>query len=509
MIALWPSIPLTVAFWARSSFAAVASTVTRHAPSKSWAGKRAGELIAFWRPLSVRSIRILGVRISKGEIVIVWVPCVVLSALGLYPGLLYHIGPISDAAWRGRVVTPTVWFAFVLAWVGIVLIGSMLLLEASWRTRARSMTPCARGRVRAARYAAWAAVGVASMVAANHMAGWWSEPMVDFALSLIVIAYAVRIIDHDRDAGRLEAYRSVKGRALWSAGWISLSLFVAAVAQAGPIVGAALAGSVAVVLPLLDNANIATSPRSLSRRSRQAEEAQLEPAVEPVSLDEVLCTSTPPDPRAVDQELAADSLSCLDEVTTKMLTDLFWKMPLVDDRPIPGRWLTISPETTEFLTAWPPLALIDPVEEKARELIRLMYRTMLRQGRPPQRKKVGDPTDEWIASHYLLMRAGVATDKAGGDTERIERLRFRLWSRRLPASKKGVPGVGPRYEVARILEMSEAELIAALDSVRGRDRYEASKKMRQRSISAEVSAALDHWRSQLAAGVGASVTARR
>jgi hypothetical protein len=301
----------------------------------------------------------------------------------------------------------------------------------------------------------------------------------------------------------------VKGRALWSAGWISLSLFVAAVAQAGPIVGAALAGSVAVVLPLLDNANIATSPRSLSRRSRPAEEAQLEPAVEPKSLDEVLCTSIPPDPRAVDQELAADSLSCLDEVTTKMLTDLFWKMPLVDDRPIPGRRLTISPETTEFLTAWPPLALIDPVEEKARELIRLMYRTMLRQGRPPQRKKVGDPTDEWIASHYLLMRAGVATDKAGRDTERIERLRFRLWSRRLPASKKGVPGVGPRYEVARILEMSEAELIAALDSVRGRDRYEASKKMRQRSISAEVSAALDHWRSQLAAGVGASVTARR
>ena len=516
MIALWPSIPLTIAFWARSSFAAVASTVTRHAPSKSWAGKRARDLVGVWRPLSVRSIKILGVRFSKGELVIVWVPCIALSGLGLYPGLLYRIGPISDEAWRGRIVTPTAWFIFVLVWAGIVLIGSMLLLEASWATRARSMTPCARGRVRAARYAAWAAVGVAALVAANHMAGWWSEPMVDFALSLIVIAYAVRIIDHDLDSERLEAYRSVRGRALWSAGWIGFSVFVAAVTREGPILGAALAGSVAVILPLLGMARIATGPRSLRRLSApdaQTEavseaDAEDEPAVEPVSLDEVLCATVPPDPRAVDQDLAAKSLSCLDGVTVEMLTGLFAIVPVVSQKVKPGRRLPIEPETAAFLSDWPPLSVAGSAEEKAREFLRLTYRSIVRDGREAYdaRKNAGGPSDAWITSRFLLMRVGVATDIAAAADERIERHRYRLWLRRAPQSKKGVVAPGPYYEFAAIMAMTEAELIEA---IKGRSEYEGSKKKRQRSVNNEVADVLDHWRRQLAACVDASLITRR
>lgn len=497
MIGLWPSVPMTLGFFARSSIAAVAVTRMSNVPSEpGW--KR---IIDIWRPHSARTIRFARIRFSRGELVLVWLPALVLSAVGVVPGMLFRVSAATGSVWHGRLVQPTPYFVVVLVWVGLVIALSMLLLEASWRTKSFGLNACALARTNAARFASWAAMGATAVSTANHIVHWWSEPMTDFALALIVFVYAMRVMDAEKYNTRTRAYVDIKHRSIVAVVGIVVSLAFATGFQSGPAMKAVYAALIAGVGALLAWA-IATL------RSDSAARVGLNAAsVDRVALDEddddgvglaspigaLLCGEREPALLDIDPVVASSLIAPLERLTDTAFIGIFSAMSTLTHPSASPRLSELPQGAAEFLDAW---AIPDddaPYVEKCQALARLAWKTVQRLPADvgdAKRLRDGDAPYSWIVSSFLRVRIDGRIDGVADDTPAAECYDWRLWMRKLP-NKDDITPTSPHHTFAEIIAMSVDEQKQALDEL---DRAEhggstAARRRAMKALMPEVKAA--------------------
>lgn len=118
------------------------------------------------------------------------------AVAGVVPGVLWRRAASGEVApWRGHgyITTPVYNFGFTV-WAGIVLAAAALFLAHSFRARPRGLPSAV---LRRAWYSLWASAALVILMACFGFAaqGVLAEPIIDVALSLYGLVFAVMLVD--------------------------------------------------------------------------------------------------------------------------------------------------------------------------------------------------------------------------------------------------------------------------------------------------------------------------
>jgi hypothetical protein len=494
---LWVSIPLTLAFWARSAFAVTGQLRrTRVVVSPFW-----GRVAATSRNLSHRRLNILSVRIPHAELVGIWLPCIAFSIANLVPGFVYQEQYATRKAWEGWSYEPR-WPYFLLCLWGFIVLGiAALVVEAAWRTRATGAFAGATVRARGARVATKWAVVAASLLFLSAWTNWWPEPVLDIPVAALFGFFALRSVDADSYSSATHAFSSIRRRWVWGSGWVALSVVLAAMFGKGPFMTGFIASMLAFCYPMLPAALRAvdglprTSAEGPGRPSRLTVAAAEEFAARLAGRAEV--GSIP----STGSIVAAHEM--IESLTIEDFRLLIGGLPTRTGRqPATGRDPRDRAQLRGFIAELPLLDAYDEYDARLDRFVKLFYETIRSDPavapKLRRRRDKLNPSNQWITRAYCLDRITLATDEEEEREELRMGLMYRLWLRRWyeGAKSDGRPvyewSGGPNEE-ARIVNMGTEELNEALEAIKGRRVYDASKKKRNRALTSALERTKARW----------------
>jgi hypothetical protein len=485
---LWPSIPIALALWARASFALTGQLRrTRGTAPKFWVGTTMRA-----RSLSRRRVQIFGVRVPYLELGTVWVPCVVLSVMGLVPRFMYGEAQASSSPWLGWTSEPRWPYVLFGAWAIAVLAVSALIVEAAWQCRRQGVFAGVLVRARGSRVATkWAIV----IVAAGFISAWtssWPEPLLDVPLMALFLFYALRSIDADSYRDAAHAYSSIRRRWIWAIGWIPASVIFAAGLSKGPVMTGVYAAMIALLYPLFPagmraKEGIAQADAEGPRRPERLTAAAAEELAAILAGSEA--TGVPIDREAL--HLARRFLESLTPEEFRLLTG---GLPTHEGkRPTRERDPREYTRLRRFIGQLPALDAHGDFDARLYRFELMFYDTVMNdplvsQALTRQRENQRhNPTSQWIVRAYCLQRISAADTAEEEDEEALIRSKYSVWLRRRHNGSQSdhrpvyywIGGKNPELEIAN---MTAEQLCAAKKALVGREVFDTSKKQRDRAL---------------------------
>ena len=433
--ALLPSIPFAYAAWGSAALAisrrargfeiGLASDWGRFGPG--------GKVLARWR-------------VPRPALLWLWLPAMVFSGLSVVPGLVYSGVAVPGLSWQGQSYRPHLLYVVIGAWGITTLIGSALIAEHSWRTREPALGESDRLLVRGAVIVSFVASVCALVLCLSAATGFWPEPVIDLLLALFAVVYALGVTaDSDSRAGA--ATWPPREHVLESALVIALSCLLAFTTSHGPPVRGLEAMSFAVLFTL-----IILSVKHVRGADRTTAAEGREPAI----LNGRVAGFTAAERVALRALLAG---------TTAHTLRLY-----VNSRPLLGRKRAqtgADPTADRSSPGSFAESLVGVLGATAdARFLRLLYLCSKLLPDQPTAGRPSDPSASFVVAVQCHRRAPVTKDKHELERLRINVLMLRLFVKSQP--KRGDRRPHYRFQ-GQIALMSEAELIEALELVKGRE----------------------------------------